>query len=65
MKSSRQVNKLNMLLIDFKWQWKKKGQIVEHLNKGNSGCFAIALFYFIRANHRIDVKLQFEGKGST
>ena len=54
-----------MLLIDFKWQWKKKGQIVEHLNKGNSGCFAIALFYFIRANHRIDVKLQFEGKGST
>ena len=29
----------------------KEGQIVGHLNKGNSGRFAKTLFYFLRANH--------------
>ena len=29
----------------------KEGQIDGHLNKGNSGCLAKAIFYFLRANH--------------
>ena len=29
----------------------KEDQIVGHLNKRNSGCFAKTTFYFLRANH--------------
>ena len=29
----------------------KEGQIDGHLNKGNSGRLAKAIFYFLRANH--------------
>ena len=29
----------------------KEGQIVEHLNKGNSGRFAKIIFYFLRTDH--------------
>ena len=41
----------------------KEGQIVEHLNKGNSGRIAKAIFYFLPTNHGHTCQVEIRGKG--
>ena len=43
----------------------KEGQIVGHLNKGNSGRFAKITFYFLRENHGNTYQVKVWVKGST